>query len=519
MTPTLALLIILAVAVTVAVVSQKYNLSYTVALVIVGAALSIVKYKFFPEFDVGIHLSHELLFDVLLPILIFEAAFHLKFKPFFANLKWILNLAGTGLLIGIALCTALIFYGCAVFGIHISIGTALLISTIVSATDPVGVISLLRATQAPHKLAVLMEGESLLNDGLAVVLGTIVFILLGFDHHASLSVPWLVKFVLLEIGGSILLGGGIGFVISELMNESKDNLVLISFISIAAFGSFLIAEEIHSSGVLSCLTCGMVVGNMGAERNLSASSKLAVLAFLDYAAFAANSIIFLLIGLDLEIQQLPNDLGAILITWVAMLIARFFFVWQIDIWLPGMPKGYVPVIAWGGVRGGIAMVLALSIPQEFGFRDLAVHCIFGASLLTILIQSTTMKSVLGKYGLVKEKKQLQVIDVIKGKLSSLQSARYHLEKQFKLGAISDEVYNQFSQELAYEGQKIEKWKDKTESLRKQAEEEEARLIKKQLLEVRKENILSAASHGSLEQEIAEKLIAEIDEEIHHLNDH
>ncbi|MCK5795733.1 MAG: cation:proton antiporter, partial [Deltaproteobacteria bacterium] len=236
-----ALLLLIASA--VAMATRRFRLPYTVSLVLAGLLLSVLRSRIFPGADLGVHLTRELLFDLILPILIYEAAFHLEAREFWENSKAIGILAVVGSAIGIFVAGAMIYGGLSVIGYPIPWGVALMIATILAATDPIGVIALLRETGAPRKLAVLMEGESLLNDAVAVVAFTVVLVALGLvPSQPTLSSLWLLKYIGWEVIGALLLGGSIGFFFAWLTSKVDDHLIEITLSNIAAFASFLVAE-------------------------------------------------------------------------------------------------------------------------------------------------------------------------------------------------------------------------------------------------------------------------------------
>jgi CPA1 family monovalent cation:H+ antiporter len=520
----IVVLLMLLVASAVAMATRRLRIPYTVALVVTGLLLSIIRSRFYPEVDVGLHLTRELLFVVLLPVLIFEAAFHLELREFLSNWKAILTLAVPGLVVGILVSGLLTHAGLRVLEIPFTLGAAMLTSTVLAATDPVGVISLLRATRAPRRLAVLMEGESLLNDGVAVVAFAVVLVALGLSpDQAEVTPSWLLRYLGWEIVGAVLLGGGLGFFLSWLTAQVDDHLIEITLSTIGAFGSFLVAEKVHASGVIACLVTGMLAGNFGAKYGMSASTRVAVVSFWEYAAFVANSIIFLLIGLDVDPLQLLRDWPAILIAWLAMLLARGLFVGltlpQIARLEGGMPKGFGAVVAWGGVRGGIAMVLALGIPREFEFRTLAVHCIFGAALLTILVQSTTIGRLLKRLGLVSDRRAFEVVERLRGRLRALQAALSYLERQRELGVIPVAVYDELQGELRREAESLQQEREAARDTVDQVRKEEILALRRKLLLVRKESLRQASVDGAIDPDVMRRLVGELDEQLHQLELH
>jgi CPA1 family monovalent cation:H+ antiporter len=517
----IVVVLMLLVASAVAMVTRRLRIPYTVALVVVGLILSVIRSNFYPEFDLGLHLTKDLLFVVLLPVLIYEAAFHLELRDFLSNWKAILTLAVPGLLVGILLCGGAIHGALWAINYPFAFGGALLVATIVAATDPVGVISLLRATRAPRRLSVLMEGESLLNDGVAVVAFNVVLVALGLSAvQDQVTVTWLLKFLSWELLGAILLGGGLGFFMAWLTSKVDDHLIEITLSTIGAFGSFVIAEKVHASGVIACLVAGMLAGNFGAKYGMSASTRVAVVSFWEYACFVANSITFLLIGLDVDPVQLLRDWPAMLVTWVAMLLSRGLFVYatlpQIARLEGGLPRGFGTVVIWGGIRGGIAMVLALSIPREFEFRSLAVNCIFGASLLTILVQSTTMGGLLKKLGLASDRKAFEIVERMRARLRALHAALSYLERQREIGVVPPVVYEEARSELQREAEALQREQEQARDMEDQIRQEEMLALRRKLLLVRKESLRQASVDGAIDPDVMRVLVGELDEKLHHL---
>ena len=523
MTLPIVIILMLLVASAVAAVALKYRLPYTVALVVTGLVLSVIRSSFYPDVELGLHLTKELLFVVLLPVLIYEAAFHLELREFLANWKSIITLAVVGLMVGILTVSLMIYYGFQATPTPASLGCAVLIATITAATDPVGVIAVLRATGAPRRLAVLMEGESLLNDGVAVVAFVVVLVVLGqVPGTPHVTAPWLLKFVAWEILGALLLGGGLGLLMAWLTSKVDDHLIEITLSTIAAFGSFLIADRLHSSGVIACLLAGMLGGNFGAKYGMSASTRVAVISFWEYITFVCNSIVFLLIGMDVNPTRLLRDWLPILITWGAMLLARWAFVRAV---LPqiarlegGLPEGFGKVVAWGGVRGSIAMVLALSIPRTFEERQLAVNCIFGASLLTILLQSTTIGPLLRRLGLIQDRGAFEIVERLRGRLRALQAATSYLERQRDLGAISMAVYEEVQLELKEDQMQLEAERAEARDMASAVRREEVTALRRKLLLVRKESLRQASMDGAIDEGVMKSLVGELDEKLHRLDE-
>ena len=301
------ILILLFVVVTaVAITVQHLAVPYTVALVFTGIVLGLLH-----AFEAP-HLTKQLLFNVFLPGLLFDAAFHIEFKQFWRNRLTIFSLALPGVVAAIAL-TALILTPVANtlhFVQDFSWKHALVFGAIISATDPIAVVAIFRSLGVPKRLSVLLEGESLLNDGTAIVF----FILsLALVTGTEVTAGGLAVDFIKIVGIGALIGIGVGLAVSHVIKQVDDPMIEIMLTTIAAYGSFLAAEHFQYSGVIATVSAGMLCGNYGAL-GMSPSTRIAVESFWEYIAFVLNSLVFLLIGLEVDFQ-------ALLAAWQAILVA------------------------------------------------------------------------------------------------------------------------------------------------------------------------------------------------------
>ena len=518
MTVELAVIAALLLASIVGMLAQRLRLPYTVSLVLVGIAFAAARDRFFPGFDPGLHLTPQLLFTVLLPALVYEAAFHLELRHFLATWRSVLLLAVPGVVVGTALTFGLSLAGLRGLGLDLDWRVLLLAATVLAATDPVGVLALLRELGAPRRLATIMEGESLLNDGIAIVAFGVVMVALGLDpEHHAITAGWIAGFLAWEVLGAVLIGGGLGLGLSWLTSRIDDHLIEITLTTISAFGSFLLAEQAHASGIIACLVAGVLSGNVGATYGMSASTRVAVTSFWEYAAFVANSIIFLLVGLETSPRRLVQVAGIAFVVWIAMLVARAAFI---SVSLPLMErvrfatrKGLVAILTWGGLRGGVAMVLALSVPRSWPHRQLLVDVVFGAVLLTILVEAPTMPLLLRLLGVGRDPRAREAAILLRTRLRALAEAERYLERQHEAGAVLPEVYRKLRAELVRRRRELE---EEGERLRVDASailEEEERELARQLALVEKEVVRDAFARGVLEEHLARKLVREIDDRI------
>jgi CPA1 family monovalent cation:H+ antiporter len=371
----IAFIALFTVATAVAIAARRLKIPYTVALVVAGLALGTIK-----AFDPP-HLTKELLYAVFLPGLIFEAAFHLEFKKFWQNKIAIHALAIPGVIVALLL-TALILTP-AIRALHLTEGFTfeygLIFGALIVTTDPIAVVSLFKSLGAPKRLAVLVEGESLLNDGTGVVLFTLI---LGIVASGSFSLGLAVFDFVRVVGMGMLVGVLFGYTISRVIQQIDDPMIEITLTTIAAYGSFVAAEYFHFSGVIATVIAGMLSGNYGARTGMSPTTRVSVEAFWEYIAFALNSIVFLLIGFEVELKALVGSWHFILLAYLATMLGRAVVVYVVSFLLKAtkerMPWSWSAVMTWGGLRGGLSMVLALGLPADFPFRDLIITMIFGS---------------------------------------------------------------------------------------------------------------------------------------------
>ncbi len=518
MTFELAIVVALLLTSVVGMVAQRLRLPYTISLVIVGLFFAFARDRFFPGFDPGLHLTPDLLFTALLPALIYEAAFHLELRHFAETWRSVVILAVPGVIAGTLLTFAVSWGAMSLFGISISWQLLLLAATILAATDPVGVLAMLREVGAPRRLAMIMEGESLLNDGIAIVAFGVVLTAIGLDpHQGSLTLIWVLKFLSWEVLGAVLIGGGIGLFLSWMTSTIDDHLIEITLTTISAFGSFLLASQVHASGIIACLVAGVLSGNVGATYGMSASTRVAVVSFWEYACFVANSIIFLLVGLETSPIRLVKVAGVVFIVWLAMQLARVLFI---TISVPLMEqvhfttrRGLIAVLTWGGLRGGVAMVLAMSVPRTWVYRQDLIDIVFGAVLLTILLQATTVPVLLRLFKIGRPPMLREAVVLLRTRLRALNEAERYLERQQEMGAVLPEVYSQIRASVE-ERRNIFEAEGRRLSVDAEAVlDEERRELERHMALVERESVREAYARGILDDHLLRRLVREIDDHI------
>ena len=400
----ISLLVLLAIAAAVAIASHRVRVPYAVGLVIAGLALGNVTSFSGPTLD------SDLLFLVVLPGLLFEGAFGLHFGEFWKARYSILTLAVPGLVASTLLTATVLWWGVNQFQPgSVTLNEALAFGALISATDPLSVLSLFRSLGVDPRLGVMVEGEALFNDGTAVVIFTIV---LGFSGGEIFS--WsaaAVQFLRITALAAIV-GGALGFAAGLLTRTIDDPMVEITVTLLSAYGAFIAAQLLGLSGVIACVVAGMITGSWGA-RGMQPLTRAAADSFWTYTAFLLNSFVFLLIGTKIHLATLSHYLPEILIGWVAINVSRAAVVCakyaiMRAAGVKDFPLSWAVILSWGGLRGGLSMVLALALPTSFGHREMILHTTYGVVLLTLIVQGLTMKPLLRALRLVGANREAQV---------------------------------------------------------------------------------------------------------------
>lgn len=377
---------LLLVAGVVAMLAQRFKLPYTVGLVSAGIALA------FARVPLDITLSKDLIFTAFLPPLIFEAALHLRWSEVRRDAPVVGLLASGGVVLSAVITAA---------GMHWLARwpwpAASLFGALIAATDPVSVIATFKEAGVTGRLRLLVEAESLLNDGVAAVAFVIA---LSISSGASLSAGGIATSLLWIVGGGVVCGALVAGAMLIIAGRTEDHLIEITFTTVAAYGSFLLAEHFHCSGVLATLTAGLMIGNLGPLGSISAKGRDAVISFWDYAAFVVNSLIFILIGL----HEAKQDFRTVLLPIVAAIglvtLGRAIAVYSSCVLFAAsrlrVSRAHQHVLFWGGLRGALALALALGLPPDFPGRAEIVAVTFAVVAFSIIVQGLTMTPLLRK---------------------------------------------------------------------------------------------------------------------------
>jgi CPA1 family monovalent cation:H+ antiporter len=380
--------LLLLIAAVVAMLTRRLRLPYSVGLVAAGIFLTTL--PFAPK----VSLTKDLVFTGLLPPLLFEATFYIHWNQVRRDFSVIVVLATLGVVLSACVTATGMHYlahwqwlGAVVFGV------------LIAATDPVSVIATFKEAKAQGRLLVLIEAESLFNDGTAAVAFGVVVAMASGQQLTSFEIS---AMLLKTIGGGVLCGAAVALGALVLAGRTDDHLVEITFTTVAAYGSFLLAEHFGWSGVLATITAGLVMGNFKAFGTISDGGKEAVQAFWEYAAFVANSLVFLLIGMHEAHQNfvaiwIPAVIAIGLVTLgrtVAIYPCCFLFSRSSLC----VTMKHQHIMLWGGLRGAVALALALGLPPEVQQRETIVTVSFAVVAFSVFVQGLTMASLLRRMG-------------------------------------------------------------------------------------------------------------------------
>jgi monovalent cation:H+ antiporter, CPA1 family len=420
----LAIFTLLFIALGVNLIAIKTSIPYTVLLVIVGSFLVPLSRLEALSFIDKFQLTPESLFFVFLPILIFESAYNMRFRNVKENKYAMGILAVFGLLVSavfIGIVGKLVFQE---MGFDVPILVTLLFGAIISSTDPVAVLSLFKEYGAPQRLTLIFEGESLFNDATSFAL---FLVFLDILIHGYTGFPTLVSavfsFATMLIGG-VLFGLLMGLMFSKLIELVKGNEHLeITLTLLVAHFTFILAEllsqhlvimehHIHLSSIIATSISSMVMGNYGRFK-MSHGVEEYMDKFWSYFAFVANSLVFILMGLmfanlsiDINIALIPI-LAIILVVVIARVVSVYLSVSLVNLIKieDRIPQSWRQLLSWGSLRGALAIVMVLLIPDNttmadwkfpFSIKDFITALTIGCIYFTLLVKATTIGIIIRK---------------------------------------------------------------------------------------------------------------------------
>lgn len=380
------------------------RLPNTIGLVVIGLVASLILIGLdavIPGFSLDDRVRKELfgidfadtLLEGMLGFLLFAGALHVDFDALRKE-KWaVASMATIGVLTSAALVA---------MGFHFLAGVpfiiALVFGALISPTDPVAVLGLLKRIKVPHSLETKIAAESLFNDGVAYVLFLIVTALAFGGHESTLGAVDVARLFVVEVGGGAVLGGVAGWLVFQAMRRMDDYALEVLLTLALVMGTYALAIRLHVSGPIAVVVAGLLIGHSGVRYGMSENTREHVEAFWRMIDEILNAVLFLLVGLEvLAVAFHTEDIILGLVCIPLVIAARFLAV--------GLPvtvlrlrrtftTGAIPMLTWGGLRGGISVALVLSLPDESEYKPLLLTVTYVIVIFSIIVQGLTMENVI-----------------------------------------------------------------------------------------------------------------------------
>ncbi len=465
----LSLFSLMLISLAVYMLALKTRLPYTVLLVIAGSLLVPLSQIDFFSFITSFDLTPELLFFVFLPILIFESAYNIKVSDMFANIRAISLLAIVGMLISTFFIGIGGYYLFRVLGIDVPVIVMLLFGAIISATDPVAVLSLFKDFGAPKRLTLIFEGESLFNDGtaFAVFLVFLEILIHGYSGTDSILIG-VINFFIMLFGG-IIFGLLMGFMFAKMIEWVKGHEHLeITLTLLVAHFTFILTEviseqiviaghQLHFSSIIATMVASMVIGNFGRFK-MSPGVEEYMEKFWNYFAFVANSLVFILMGLlfveqsiELHVAIMPIVLAIFLV-----MLGRALAIYPVLGFLnlirkeDPIPLSWMHLLSWGSLRGSLAVIMVLLIPDEidlpgwyfpFSVKEFVTAITIGCIYFTLLIKATGLGKVMHRLG-IDDLTDYEEVSYYKSKALIFDEVLNSLKKMLSEQKINEELYQE-----------------------------------------------------------------------------
>jgi monovalent cation:H+ antiporter, CPA1 family len=444
------ILILVMIAAGITAIAKKFKKPYPIALVIVGTIIGLVNIPVLEplkQFITEGEIFNFVIITLFLPALLGEASLKLPFSHLKENKQPILALAFGGTLLSF-----IIIGFASIWLLDFSIPAAFVFAALMSATDPVSVLSIFKSLGVNKRLATVIEGESLFNDGLAVVLFKIsAFYLLTYIELGVEGAGYGIWEFVKVISLGLIIGGSLGYGFSLLTKYFDDYPLEIIFSLILFYGSFILAESIHASGVIAVVVAALIFGNYGARIGMSPTTKLNINNFWEVAALLANSLVFLMVGLEITRINLADKWGIIFIAILIVLIARSFAVYTSLNFIKNFPNSWKHIINWGGLKGSLSIALVLSLPRDFTGREEILILAFSVVLFSLVVQGLSIKTLLSLLGVNKKDEGYREYEELIARGHRFEIAIIEINKVkknlFITEKVSREIINQYENEL------------------------------------------------------------------------
>ncbi len=485
--------LVFGVGAAVAVGAKRIGVPYNVALLIIG--LLLVVSNVLPHAP----LEPEVVLVAFLPVLVFEAALFADADSLMEARRPILALAAPGVAISLV-ATA----GVATLALGLPFSAALLLGALLSITDTVSVLLAFRSIRVPHRLAAIMEGESLFNDGTALVLVSLTSAVVVTGHVDYVATT---RALLLAIVGGVAIGAIFGAVGAAALRRTPDHLTGILTSGVLVFATSLLAERIHASPVIAVVVAALVVGR-AARHALEPSRVLALQGFWEAIGFSINVLLFVLVGMQIDARMFLTEAGSILAAVVALHVGRAVAVYGCFAILRALGREQVPirwqhVMVFGNIKGALSMAAVLALPADLPHRARLITIVFGITFITLMTQALPFRRFLRALNVAGGTDD--AFDAARARLIAARRGQTELDAMLGTGLLSRAEHAE--RRAAFQRTIIEA---ETELRTPEADAADDVIIDGAVLTAQKASLLDAARRGLVASETAEREIAEID---------
>ncbi|MDC0712968.1 cation:proton antiporter [Stigmatella sp. ncwal1] len=495
---------LMVVAIIVAIAAKRASLPYNVALVVGGLLISVS--GLLPGIP---PLSAEVVFLVCLPALLFEGGITADLANVRANAVPIALLATLGMLLAIGATGATLHWSLA-----LAWGPALLLGSVLAVTDTVSILYAFRRAPVPQRLSGIMQGESLFNDGTALVVYAAISAVVAGGHSPSLALMS-GQVVLASLGGAVI-GLSLGLLASFVIRRTEDPLAEIMATTALAFASFAAAEQFHLSGAIAAVTAGLTVGGT-LRRDVSPQSQVAIHTFWEYAAFGVNTFLFLSMGLSTPPETLLAYMPQTLIAVVCIFIGRAVAIYGPFLLLrwfrpaEAIPLRWQHVFLVGNIKGAISIGLVLGLPANTPSRELLVAIAFGVTFLSLVLQGLMLGGFLRRMGLLEQDPVAFEVAEQQARLIASRAAHHELETLHGQGLIPRGAYDHLRGDYQVNIARAER---ELRRLNEQHLAQGARsliTVRRRLIDAERTALLGARRNGLIPDATAEEMLARLDE--------
>jgi CPA1 family monovalent cation:H+ antiporter len=506
-------IILLLLATGVALITRRLRVPYVTGLVLAGLPITELLSR-------PIGLDPSLVLNLFLPILIFEAGINTDISRLRSTFKPIALLAGPGAVFSAAVIAVLLK-----FGLGLAWIPALLVGVILANTDTVSMIAVFKEIPVPSRLSTIVEGETLFNDAAALV--SFNLILQVYSTGSLTLLEGIQQLLFISLGGC-LVGLVLGYLNIPIFAHLDDPLSSLLLTVAVALGTFQVGQFLGVSGAVAVVVAGLIFGNLGLSRKASASSRITLLSFWEYASFTANTFIFLLIGVEIDLVTLWRALPAILLAVLAYQFGRVLTVYPLLAmvrWLDRpIPLRWQHLLFLGNIKGSLSMALALSLPATLTGRESLIALVFGSVLVSLVGQGLSLPWLVKRLKLSKLSETQQQVEELQAQLITAKAAQDELDTLLKTGVLPKAVYEEMRS--AYQVQIAGAEKALREFYNRRPDEFDAKsgehkkldTIRRQLLLAEKAALNEAIRKRILTEEIARGRLTRIDKQLLKLDD-